>query len=129
MSDGKTVLCIDDPEKPHTVDRTLCLLGVRPSCPGCPNRVFKVRFQLKVVDQEVACPRWASEEERKERKEPVSYVMVARGSCLTKPYLQCESCPNSQASQPPRSQVRWWELEEKAKRLELDLDEEEKDAR
>ncbi len=128
MSDGKTVVCID-PDQPHTVDRIVCLFGTRPSCSGCPNRVFKVRFQLKVVDQTVACPRWASEEERKERKEPVGYVMVSRGSCLIRPYLQCESCPNSQASERPRSQVRWWELEERARKLELELDEEEKDER
>lgn len=126
MSDGKMVVCTD-PEQPHTVDRLICLLGTRAKCQGCPNRVFTVRFQLKVTDQTVACPRWASEEERKERNDPVSYVMVPRGSCLTHPFLQCESCPNGQASERPRSQQRWWELEEKARRLELELDEEERD--
>ncbi len=125
MSNGKVVVCTD-PDQPHTVERTICLLGSRAACIGCPNRVFKVRFQLKVVDQTVACPRWVSEEERKERKEPVDYVMVPRGLCLTKPYFQCETCPNSLTSERPRSQPRWWEIEEKIKRLERDLDEEER---
>lgn len=118
-----TVVC-PDPESPHSVNRVLCLLGTKQACGTCPHQVFKLRFQLRIVDQNTACPRWTSEEERKERKDPTEYVMVSRGGCLQRPYLQCEGCPNSDPAQYPRSQPRWWELEERARKLELELDEE-----
>lgn len=123
---GTSVVCPADPESPHTVDRVLCVLGARSACGTCPNRIFKLRFQFRVVDQTVACPRWASEEERKERKDPIDYVMVSRGDCLQKPYSQCEGCPNSNQSQYPRNHPRWWELEQRSKKLQLALDEEAK---
>lgn len=127
MPHGKTVTCIGDPETPHEVDRTLCILGSRPGCYGCPNRLFTVRFQVRAVDHVVACPRWLSEKERLDRKEPVNYESVPRIVCLTqRPFRQCEDCPNSKASEAPRIQPRWWEYEEKKRLLELALDEEDK---
>jgi hypothetical protein len=122
----KTVICPSDPESPHSVNRVLCVLGARSACSTCPNRIFKLRFQFRIVDQTTACPRWASEEVRKERKDPLGYVMLSRGECLQRPYLQCEDCPNSDPVQYPRSQIRWWEAEEKARKLQLALDEEDK---
>jgi hypothetical protein len=124
--DGKVVVCTD-PDSPHTVDRIVCLLGGRPGCGTCPNRNFTIRFHLRVVDQPVACPRWASEEERLARNDPIDYVPVPRGICLTqKPFLQCGDCPNSRAGEAARKDPKWWEKEERARKIELELDEEER---
>ncbi len=127
MPNGKIIPCIGDPESAHEVDRSLCILGSRPGCTGCPRRYFTLRFQIRPVDYVVACPRWVSEKERQDRKEPITYEMLSRSVCLTqRPFAQCEGCPNSQPSEAPRTTPRWWELEEKTRLLELDLDEEER---
>lgn len=124
---GKTVTCTD-PETPHSVDRLICLAKTRPNCQGCPNSHFTIRFQARVGDQQVACPRWRSEEERIERKDPLDYVTVSRGLCLSvHPFPQCDGCPNGQADQPPRIYAKWWEVEERARKIELELDEEERE--
>lgn len=126
----KSVLCNSDPEASETVNRVLCLLGARPGCGICPNKGFNIRFQFRIVDQAVMCPRWASEEQRLARADTVEYVAVSRTTCLgEKPFLQCVDCPNGVATERPRTVDKWWDLEQKARRLELDLDDEEKDVR
>ena len=131
--DNKTVHCIQHtPEGPisHWVDRTVCLLEMREGCPTCPHSRFVVRFQLRVVDQLVACPRWGSEGEERDRKDPVDYVTVQRDTCIRqRPYTFCQRCPNSSPSEEPRVERRWFEMEERQRRIELELDEEERDGR
>ena len=113
---------------PHMVERTLCLLGARENCGTCPHSRFVVRFQLRVADQVVACPVWASEEDRKKRQDPVDYQAVQRDTCVrVKPYPFCEECPNGKAGAPARTTRKWFELEERQKRIERELDEEERD--
>lgn len=129
-SDGKTVLCESYGIWPvaHTVSRALCAMNARPECGGCPNGKFVVRVQLRVVDQVVACPQWVSETERGERQDPSHYIGVRRETCLkAKPYPFCLDCPNGRAENLPRLHPKWFEEEERQRRIELQLDEEERD--
>jgi|SRR3954469_11839057 hypothetical protein len=124
---GKTVTCTD-PEAPHSVDRASCLAKKKPECAACPNSHFTIRFQSRIGDQQVACPRWRLEEDRLARREPTDYVSVPRSMCLTlRPFDQCIGCVNGQASEPPRIYSKWWEAEERARKIELELDEEERE--
>jgi ferredoxin len=103
-------------------------MKLREACGTCKNSMVAIRFQLRVVDQLVACPRWRNEEERKERKDPLDYVQVQRDTCVrVKPFPHCVSCPNSNPSKSPQTQAKWFELEERRKRIERELDEEEQD--
>lgn len=128
--DGKTVHCVtQSPDGPveQWVHRTLCLVEAREECPTCPHRQFSVRFRLRVADQLVACPRWRSEEERQQGKDPVDYVTVQRDTCTRlRPFPFCEKCPNSNPAESPRSERRWVQEEARRRRIELELDEEER---
>jgi hypothetical protein len=129
---GKYVLCVvdatDGGTTKHTMSRSVCLTKPRPECGSCPNQTFKLRFQLRVADQVVLCPQWNSEAAQKERRDPEMYVPTQRGVCLNeKRFSFCASCPNSRASEPPRDQDKWFEHEERARRIELELDEEERE--
>lgn len=129
--DGRYVLCTaNTPEDivPQMVDRTLCLLETREGCATCPRARFSVRFQLRVLDQMVACPIWASEEDRKNRQDPMDYQGVQRDTCFRlQPYPHCPDCPNSKPAENPRTERKWFELEERNRRIERELDEEERD--
>ena len=131
MSRLKTVPCITETEDGtvvHWVNRTLCLLEVRPGCPVCPHRQFVVRFQLRSADHLVACPIWRSEKSRQLKEDPMDYQTVQRETCFhLKPYAFCDSCPNSDPSADPRTTRQWVELEERQRRIGLELDEEERD--
>ena len=124
---GKSVLCVSE-ESEHWIDRTLCLSGTRkPECPTCPHSRFVVRFRLRVFDQVVACPRWESEEDRKNRKDPLDYVPIQRDICVNeKPFLQCDGCPNGDLSEAPRDGHGWFQEQERKRRIDLELDEEER---
>lgn len=129
--DGKIVACEHVPSMlegiPAEVSRTTCLLKAKEQCGTCPNSRVVLRFQLRVVDQVVACPRWESEEDRRERRDPLDYVEVRRDTCIrVKPFDHCDSCPNSSAGELPRIHARWFEEEERRRRIERELDEEER---
>jgi len=127
----KTVPCVtesSDGPVVHWVDRFLCLLETRENCPICPHRQFVVRFQLRAADHLVACPIWRSEKSRELKEDPMDYQTVQRETCFNlKPYLFCQHCPNSDPSADPKITRRWVETEERQKKIELMLDEEERD--
>ena len=126
----KTVPCtVEMAEGPvtHWVDRSLCLLEARPGCPFCPHRQFVVRFQLRSADHLVACPIWRSEKSRLAKEDPMDYQTVQRETCFhLKPYAFCQDCPNSDPSASPRVTTKWVEMEERQRRIDLELDEEER---
>jgi hypothetical protein len=130
MSKLRTVPCVvesSDGPVTHWVSRVLCLLEARPGCQMCPHRQFTVRFQLRSADHLVACPIWNSEKSRLLKEEPIDYQAVRRETCFhLKPYVFCQSCPNSNPSEDPRTYRRWVETEERQRRIELELDEEER---
>lgn len=131
--DGKFVWCnsgADGEPVDHEVSRVLCLLSSRPGCPVCPNSQFDMLFQIRVTDQMVACPRWGSEDDFKNKRDPLDYVAVQRDTCIREsPFPFCEDCPNSRAAAMPETQPKWFELKERMRRIELELDEEELDER
>ncbi len=135
MKDGKHVLCMGHDTEgeglvPHVVSRSLCLMETRPGCSTCPNSRFVLRFQLRVADQTVACPRWASEEDRKNGQETLDYVSVQRDTCIRlKPFSFCELCPNSNPAREAMVERKWVEIEARRLRIERELDEEERDGR
>ena len=130
MSKLKSVPCtIEAADGPvvHWVCRSLCLLEARPGCSTCPHSQFVVRFQLRSADHLVACPIWRSERSRQLNEDPMDYQTVQRETCFhLKPYVFCERCPNSDPSADPRTTQRWVEMEERQRRIELELDEEDR---
>ncbi len=133
MKDGKFVRCTEHDTEgeglvPHVVSRALCLMETRPGCSTCPNSRFVLRFQLRVADQVVACPRWASEEDQKNGEDALDYVAVQRDTCIRlKPFSFCSVCPNSDPAKEPMVERKWVELEARRRRIERELDEEEMD--
>ncbi len=132
MRDGKYVLCDSDiteeGQMPHVVDRALCLMEVRAACSTCPKSRFSLRFQLRASDQLVACPRWESEEDRKNGLDTLDYVQVRRDTCLNeKPFPFCATCQNSDPTKDPMIERKWVELEARRRRIERELDEEDLD--
>lgn len=129
--DGKTVMCTsgyDGEEVNHSVNRVLCLLDSRPACKICPHGDFDLVFQIRASDQVVACPRWENEDDRKNRRDPLDYVPIQRDICISqRPFPFCEECPNSKAGALPETEMRWFELRERMKRIERELDEEEQE--
>ena len=114
LANGKLVICtseVDEEGYPisQTVDRVVCLLGMRAGCPTCQNSQVEVLFQIRPSDQVVACPQWDNETERvKEKSDPTSYSLVRREVCLTqKPFPFCCECPNSRATEMPQSLPKW----------------------
>ena len=129
---GKYVTCMaGTPDWPgaQEVSRVICAQeGRGEACRSCPRGSFKLRFPIQIGLQNVACPRWASEREREQKDDPVDYVAVRRDTCLNeKPFLFCSSCPNGKASEVPRTLPKWFEREEHQRRIELALDEEERE--
>jgi hypothetical protein len=58
----------------------------------------------------------------------MDYQTVQRETCFhLRPYAFCDSCPNSDPSADPRTIRQWVELEERQRRIGLELDEEERD--
>lgn len=131
MPRSMTVPCLTESSEGlvvHWVSRVLCLLETRPGCPTCPRRQFTIRFQLRSADHLVACPIWNSENSRLRKEDPIDYQTVQRETCFhLKPYAFCQNCPNSDPSADPRVTRRWVEMEERQRRIELELDEEERD--
>jgi len=131
--DGKYVICTSDPEGQgvevtHSVSRALCLLGTRPGCGTCANSQFDLLFQIRVADQVVACPRWRDKEDQENKRDPLDYVAVQRDTCIRfKPFDFCEACPNSKPGALPQTAPKWFEEQERARRIELELDQEERD--
>lgn len=130
--DGMTVICLGDRDEEgvpleRSVNRIFCLLETKAQCPTCPKSQFKARFQLRVVDQIVACPKWETEADRLLRRDPLGYVMTSRSVCLSeKPFTHCPDCHNGSPRAAPRTQIGWVEEEERQRRIELELDEEER---
>lgn len=130
VRDGKFVLCennvTEEGQVPHVVDRALCLMETRPGCGTCPHSKFVLRFQLRVADQMVACPSWATDDDRKNRRDTLDYLPVQRDTCIReKPFPFCAECPNSNPANEPKTERKWFELEERRRRIERELDEEE----
>jgi len=110
---GLTVLCDGLAPKGgtevHQADRSLCISQARGSaCTDCEHSRFILRFKPGVGNQQVACPRWDSIDDRLARKKP-RYEIIRREVCLTvAPYEHCSSCPNKKVSEEPRSEPGWW---------------------
>lgn len=118
---------LEEGDAPHTVHRAVCLMGLREHCGACPNGQFALRFRLREPDEVVLCPRWASEEDRGRKQDPQGYEPVYRTTCLnSRPFPFCSECPNSLASNKGMKEPKWFELEERRKRIEKELDEEER---
>ncbi len=129
MSQGKYVLCRsgagDGEEVYQEVERIICLLELRPGCPTCPHAQFEALFPTGVGLQTVACPRWENEDAQLKRRDPVGYVLTSRTTCLVdKPFTFCVECPNGKPEQLPRTALKWFETEERQRKIELELDEE-----
>jgi len=72
-------------------------------CDVCEHVRFTLKFQSRIGDQEVACPRWKSLDDKLDHKKP-SYVHMRREICLTK-----APCPNQDAKNPPVNEEGWYE--------------------
>ena len=112
--DGKYVTCYDAAWKARThqetQSRVLCMVQGKEHCPVCPNSQFKVKIQVSVGEQEVACPRWEDEAERLKGKHPTEYMPVRRELCLrVRPFYFCASCKNADPNNPPESVNGWVE--------------------
>ena len=116
-SKGLTVLC--DGEAPKSgasmkvFNRFFCIVGYHGSeiCGTCEHSRFVLRFQARIGDQVVACPRWKSLDDKLDRKKPF-YVHQRREICLTqRPFDYCSSCQNQRPQNPPENKEGWWEEE------------------
>lgn len=82
------------------------------ACDTCENSRFTLTFQVGLMQQQVACPRWHSLDDKLNHKKPF-YVHQSRELCFRDPPRECRSycpsCVNNKPDKPPEDREGWWE--------------------
>ena len=94
---GLTVSCTPytDPSIVQMQHRVVCLYRPYQACSSCPHSLFTLTYDTERDPYAlVSCPRWSGPGARQQGEDPTHYASIEVGTCETRPFDFCSSCPS-----------------------------------